>query len=193
MSDDTPVLDVCVDCATRFPRLHPKGVRRRCELCRRMHQKTRHRLYQPNRDRSSKPCEICAVIITPQSVGPVARWCRVCAVVVQRQQVELWAKTQPEYQRQKWQAHKQRRRAAKCKAEFEYFTSLEIYVRDRWRCGICSKFVDCDLRYPDPLSSSLDHIIPLACGGSHTRNNVQLAHLRCNCLKQDKVAYGKPI
>jgi HNH endonuclease len=33
---------------------------------------------------------------------------------------------------------------------------------------------------PDPLSKSLDHLIPLSRGGTHEPANVSLAHLRCN-------------
>ncbi|MEV6398476.1 HNH endonuclease [Streptomyces sp. NPDC051907] len=37
------------------------------------------------------------------------------------------------------------------------------------------------------MSASLDHIIPLARQGDHTRINVQLAHLLCNLRKSDKL------
>ena len=188
-----PLMDVCCDCGAKFIRIHPKGVRRRCDHCRLIHQKTRYKLYQPNRDRSDRLCELCSTAVTPKLVGPVPRWCRPCAFKIEKQQVTQWAKSHPEYQRNKWRAHKQRRRAAKQNTEIEHFTPAEIYQRDKWRCGICRKFVDRDLKYPDPLSPSLDHIIPLSRGGSHTRDNVQLAHLNCNCLKQDKLEHDGDI
>jgi len=34
-----------------------------------------------------------------------------------------------------------------------------------------------ELAISDPLSPSLDHIIPISKGGSHERKNTQLAHL----------------
>jgi HNH endonuclease len=184
-----PKIDTCSECGTKFPRLHSRGVRRRCESCRELHDKTRHKLYQPNRDRSPKPCELCHILITPKLVGPVARWCRPCAVRVQREQRNVWLKARPELQRAQWRAHKQRRRAAKRTTTIEYFKPIDVYRRDKWRCGICRKFVDRDLKYPHPESPSLDHIIPLAKGGTHTLDNVQLAHLQCNCLKQDKMEH----
>lgn len=52
-----------------------------------------------------------------------------------------------------------------------------------WRCGLCAKAVNPGLRWPHPLSASLDHIVPLSLGGDHTVTNVQLAHLRCNVSK----------
>lgn len=50
-------------------------------------------------------------------------------------------------------------------------------------CGICSGAIDEALRFPDPLSKSVDHIVPLARGGAHSIENVQAAHLRCNLSK----------
>lgn len=80
-----------------------------------------------------------------------------------------------------------RRRAQKTGATSESFSSEEIFILNNWVCGICGKPVNPKLKWPHPKSASLDHIIPLARGGSHTRNNVQLAHLRCNLVKQDKL------
>jgi 5-methylcytosine-specific restriction endonuclease McrA len=43
--------------------------------------------------------------------------------------------------------------------------------------------VDRELRWPDPDSGSLDHVIPLIAGGEHSRENTQLAHWLCNVRK----------
>jgi 5-methylcytosine-specific restriction endonuclease McrA len=64
----------------------------------------------------------------------------------------------------------------------------EIAERDEYRCGLCGEPVDMDVAYPDTLSPSLDHILPLSRGGSHTPGNVQLAHLGCNVAKGARVA-----
>lgn len=83
----------------------------------------------------------------------------------------------------------QRRRARKCNAPgVEAFSHREIFERDKWRCGICLRRVDANLVWPDPSSASLDHIEPLARGGSHTKANVRLAHLSCNVRRRDKIA-----
>lgn len=55
-------------------------------------------------------------------------------------------------------------------------------------CGICAEPVDMDVKWPDPFSPSLDHIVPLSRGGSHVLENCQLAHLRCNISKGATVA-----
>lgn len=59
-----------------------------------------------------------------------------------------------------------------------------IAERDKWVCGLCRKRVDPRLQWPHPMSWSLDHIIPIACGGEHSYANTQLAHLRCNVSKK---------
>ena len=59
----------------------------------------------------------------------------------------------------------------------------EIFERDGFVCGICNEPVDMEVRYPDAMSASLDHIIPLSRGGGHVRANVRLAHLGCNARK----------
>lgn len=55
-------------------------------------------------------------------------------------------------------------------------------------CGICGKEVDMSLKFPHPLSATVDHIIPLARGGHPSAlENLQLAHLCCNRMKADKL------
>lgn len=76
-----------------------------------------------------------------------------------------------------------RRRARKRGATIEYFKTNEIYERDGWICGICGKPVKRGTQCPHPLSPTLDHIIPLAAGGTHERKNVQCAHFICNSTK----------
>jgi 5-methylcytosine-specific restriction endonuclease McrA len=76
-----------------------------------------------------------------------------------------------------------RRRARKAGARVEKFTHVEIFERDGWRCALCGGRVDQQLAWPDPMSKSLDHIVPLSAGGDHVRANVQLAHLTCNVRK----------
>ena len=58
-----------------------------------------------------------------------------------------------------------------------------IFERDGWVCQLCGGAIDPECQYPSPQSPSLDHIVPLAKGGSHTQGNVQAAHLFCNMRK----------
>ena len=55
-------------------------------------------------------------------------------------------------------------------------------------CGICGKPVNKKLKYPDPLSATIDHIIPIAKNGHPSDlSNLQLSHFSCNRQKSDKV------
>jgi 5-methylcytosine-specific restriction endonuclease McrA len=68
-------------------------------------------------------------------------------------------------------------------------TREEIARRDNYRCQLCGGKVNMDLRHPNPLAPSIDHVIPLAHHGGNGDHNLQLAHLRCNLSKR---ARGKP-
>lgn len=65
----------------------------------------------------------------------------------------------------------------------EKIDRLAIFERDGWTCQLCDKPVDKMLRFPLAMAATLDHIIPLCQGGTHTSDNVQLAHAVCNFLK----------
>lgn len=64
---------------------------------------------------------------------------------------------------------------------------LEVFERDGWVCGICGDPVDSRRTYPDRMSASMDHVIPLALGGQHVWDNVQCTHLHCNIEKGKQV------
>ncbi len=55
-------------------------------------------------------------------------------------------------------------------------------------CGICGKPVDKSLKYPDPMSPTVDHIIPVAKNGDPVAlENLQIAHRYCNRMKSDNM------
>jgi 5-methylcytosine-specific restriction endonuclease McrA len=92
------------------------------------------------------------------------------------------------HQKAEWRKHTNTRQAQKDQGE--RFDATEVYERDGYRCGLCEGKVDPALRYPEPMSASLDHITPLARGGAHTRANTQCAHLVCNLKKQARDGTG---
>lgn len=75
------------------------------------------------------------------------------------------------------------RRARLRGAMVEMVNPLQVFERDGWVCGICELSVDPELRWPEPGSVSLDHVVPLSLGGSHSYGNVRCAHLYCNTVK----------
>lgn len=68
-------------------------------------------------------------------------------------------------------------------------TILKLIKRDGLRCALCGEMCDPDdhswSEYIGPRSPSIDHIIPMAKGGGHTWDNVQIAHVICNSYKRD--------
>jgi 5-methylcytosine-specific restriction endonuclease McrA len=62
----------------------------------------------------------------------------------------------------------------------------QVFDRDGWVCRICGNGVDQKLRHPDPMSPSVDHVVPLCRGGTHTWDNVACTHLQCNLQKGDR-------
>ncbi|MGN1276826.1 MAG: HNH endonuclease [Floccifex sp.] len=61
-------------------------------------------------------------------------------------------------------------------------------LKEQCICGICGKPVDKKIKYPHPMSATIDHIIPIDRGGHPSDiNNLQLAHFKCNRQKADKI------
>lgn len=81
---------------------------------------------------------------------------------------------------------KHRRRARERNAYVAPVIRHIIYARDNHTCQLCGEPIDMNANAPHPRSPSIDHIIPLARGGTHEPGNVQAAHFLCNSLKGDK-------
>ena len=69
-------------------------------------------------------------------------------------------------------------------------------IRDRHRaairrgnppCALCQQPIDYTLKYPDPMSFVVDHIIPVIKGGEDVLENKQAAHSTCNRAKWDRL------
>jgi 5-methylcytosine-specific restriction endonuclease McrA len=65
----------------------------------------------------------------------------------------------------------------------------KIFEQDEWTCQLCGLPVDREAEVPSPLAPTIDHIIPLAKGGTHEPSNAQCAHFICNSTKCDRVNY----
>lgn len=60
-----------------------------------------------------------------------------------------------------------------------------LVLADRPPCGICGEAIDYGLRFPDPMSPSVDHIVSWRQGGAwYDLDNLQAAHFRCNAAKR---------
>lgn len=79
------------------------------------------------------------------------------------------------------------RRARKYAVAYESVDPINVFERDHWRCHLCG------VRTPRRMRGTLyarapelDHILPLAKGGSHTYTNVACACRQCNQRKGDR-------
>jgi len=79
------------------------------------------------------------------------------------------------------------RRANKRANEYEAVSRDVVLERDGWTCHLCNEGIVKGAKWPHPLSASMDHVIPLAKGGSHTYENVKSAHLTCNISKGARI------
>lgn len=149
----------CIDCGQRV-----RGyVDDRCTPCRTL--RRRHEARPPARRLHCVRCR--AIVLLPRRMlgtnGGVARIaCSSC-------RRELAAATN-------------RRKNAKRRGArgLGRYTLADIGARDQWRCHICRRPVDRMVRSPKAASASIDHLIPIADGGSDTPENVTLAHRSCN-------------
>lgn len=93
----------------------------------------------------------------------------------------------------------QRRRSAKKYRARKRTTTVEsvdpllVFERAGWRCYLCGCDTPRELRGTcDPRAPELEHIVPLARGGTHTYANVACACRGCNGLKGDSLAMALP-
>ena len=100
------------------------------------------------------------------------------AAAVER--VRRWREENPERFRRLNREKELRRRARLRGAPCENIEALVVLEMHDGVCGICGEDID-------PEDFHIDHIVPLSKGGSHTYDNVQPAHPRCNLVKHARM------
>jgi 5-methylcytosine-specific restriction endonuclease McrA len=85
-----------------------------------------------------------------------------------------------------------RLRAKRAGVAYERIERLAVFDRDGWHCQCCGVATPKRLKgtFGD-RAPELDHRVPLALGGPHTYENVQLACRKCNQAKGGKKAFGQ--
>ena len=72
-----------------------------------------------------------------------------------------------------------------------FVTPIKVFERDHYQCKICGLLCNTDDNtwngFIGAWHPTVDHIIPLSKGGTHTWDNVQCAHARCNSVKRDLI------
>jgi len=115
----------------------------------------------------------------------------------QRAAARQWAKENPEKAGALNARNNRRRKAAMRGAtDLHPINPIDIFERDGWVWALCGKPISKSRKFPDRLSATLDHTVPISRGGQHTPDNVQAAHYTCNSSKRDRLAVaglGPPI
>jgi len=93
-----------------------------------------------------------------------------------RARAKRWAEKYPMKNRQ----YGARWRARKLGVELTQVDYDAIIERDKGVCHICNLPIN-------PGELHFDHVIPLTKGGSHTRENIAMAHAFCNLSKNNKI------
>jgi hypothetical protein len=131
------------------------------------------------RQPEARLCEWCGHSFETKRRG--TRFCsNACA------QASRYRDITPEAKQERVRAQDRRKRARRRGVRSEPYTLAEIARRDRYRCGLCRKRVAMTKSHPHPKAPTIDHIVPLSCGGDDTKANVQLAHLLCNLRKHNR-------
>lgn len=71
-------------------------------------------------------------------------------------------------------------------AQGDKIDHLALFELHKWICNICKEPIDRQLRLPNIMAATVEHVIPLCQGGTHTWENVRPAHAVCNFDKADK-------
>ncbi|MFE5368198.1 HNH endonuclease [Streptomyces mirabilis] len=87
-----------------------------------------------------------------------------------------------------WTTDAVKRAALAGASVIDRFDRLQVFERDGWVCYRCEQPTDPDASPFDPISPTVDHVVPLSKGGDHTLANVRCCCLGCNSAKQDHAA-----
>ena len=117
------------------------------------------------------------------------RSCKGCGEnFVTRRKEQVYCSTQCN----RWMREQLKRETARRRGESEWNAAgrptwkARIYYGNKGICQLCFQPIDLTLDYPNPMSFSIDHIVPVSLGGTHKLKNLQSAHLLCNSKRGNK-------
>ncbi len=121
------------------------------------------------------PCSKCG----QNSRHGVHSWCKACLSSAAR---SYFARLPAQVQRDRQRVKRAKAHMKNAGVTVEHVDTRLIYDRDGGLCQLCGLPV-----VRDSQEQSFDHRIPLSLGGSHTADNLQLAHRQCNTWKGQAV------
>lgn len=170
----------CLHCGTNF--IDVTGKRKFCSIKCSNTYRARAKGVEPYPYIKEVICKNCKCTFKPRKTEFSTFCSRDCSIAYQTKHGK---KSGNAWESQKTCAARRKRRM---KANgFERINKTKVFERDKWICHICgcktpkSKRGTIEMDAPE-----VDHIIPLAAGGSHTYSNVACACKRCNIKKSTK-------
>jgi 5-methylcytosine-specific restriction endonuclease McrA len=77
-------------------------------------------------------------------------------------------------------------------AKGDQINALVLFKLYDWTCCLCGNKIDPRRRLPDWRAATIEHLIPLSAGGTHTWENTRPAHAKCNFDKGDSLPVFTP-
>ena len=84
-----------------------------------------------------------------------------------------------------------RRAREKTNGPYELIRATAVFKRDEWICRLCNQPTESHEKVPHPRAPTIDHIMPISKGGTHTMDNVQCACFECNWMKADNTEHNE--
>lgn len=103
--------------------------------------------------------------------------CKACRLPLLLVRSRTWAQAHPATRRE---ISARRRAREKNAPVIERLDRQALLERDHYTCYLCGKQLDPATPFLHPDAVTLDHVIPLAKGGSHTADNLRVACRACN-------------
>lgn len=139
--------------------------------------------WKPGDSPTVRPCRDCGS--KAKGLGERSRKCVQCHE--QRKAEHRAAARKTENRKRHKRIYKSRRRAIERGIHADRIDPLKVFARDKWTCHLCGIKTPERLRGTyEPRAPELDHVVPLAAGGTHTWGNVKCSCRQCNGMKSDK-------
>lgn len=162
----------CMICGNIFTSKRPH--RNICSLDKCNKKNTSNRSYENSKSKKievERTCKECGKVFIPEYGNKRRLFCS--QTCLEKHAKRIWKTT---------------RRARKKNVTYETFDPLKILERDKWKCKLCGiKTPKSKRGTVHSNAPEVDHIIPLALGGSHAPGNVQCLCRACNQKKSATV------
>jgi hypothetical protein len=176
------LIKACLCCNKDFPIQDEKFNRKKfcSDLCRTKHWKRINREYYKER-RKKEPERAGEKVIHNKK-------CRECSkmfTTTRKAQVYCDLDCSRKFRSRKRERERDKR--IRDNGPIDHDISIErLMIRDKEICHLCDERVDIHSHHNDNYYPSIDHVIPIIRGGTHTWDNVRLAHRVCNSIKNNR-------